>query len=468
MTPLGYIMLLAGLAGLLFSKKWLYRFFVFWTLFSASSAANFGEGENASALQIWMLFGCLWLLRELYESFTVFSFSLDRRIARPAVWLIAFLFVASISLIMPAYINGSLMIASSQLGDQSATPLYLTQHNFTQLLYLIFGISIAICVSQMNLDDEVKHDTERTILFSALFIALWGLLQFGCNLSGLPYPDYIFNNSESVSGKGFLETLNGVGRISSVATEPSLFAQSLVTLLPLTFPAWLKTGFVVSRRFDRSCAVLFLILLVLCTSSTAYLGLFLLAILAVLMFRRTGALSVGKALVRALALGALLILAAAIAISTLPVVRDVMTSTLLTKSSSGSALERLMTVELAFGYFQKYPLLGIGWGSATSHDLFIKLLSNVGIVGTLLFVGAVFSVIRAGWRALRPLALPTDLSRAAWLLSLLVFVLTAVFSGFPLAFGNFWLTLGMAMSVGWKPDLAQAQLSTAHHIECSQ
>jgi hypothetical protein len=40
MTPLGYIMLPVGLAGLFLSKRWLYRLFVFSTLFSATSAIN--------------------------------------------------------------------------------------------------------------------------------------------------------------------------------------------------------------------------------------------------------------------------------------------------------------------------------------------------------------------------------------------------------------------------------------------
>jgi len=466
MTPLGYIMLLAGLVSLLFSKKWLYRLFVFWTLFSASSAANFGEGENGSALQVWMLFGCLWLLRELFETFSQFSLSLDRRIARQAIWLVIFLLVASISLIMPAYINGRLQISSPQLGNLSETPLFLTSHNFTQLLYLIFGISIALCVSQKNLKDEVRHQTERTILFSAVFVALWGLLQFACNLTGVSYPGEIFNNSGAVGGNGFLEVLDGVGRISSVSTEPSIFAQGLVTLLPLTFPAWLGTGSVISRRFDRCCAILFVVLLVLCTSSTAYLGFFFLGLLTILVLSRTGTLSIGKAIARAIALGGVLVVTAVLAMSTAPVAREVVSSALLTKSSSGSALERLMTVELAFGYFKKFPLLGIGWGSATSHDLFVKLLSNVGVVGTFLFVGAICSVIRRGWRALQPLARPLDLSRLAWLLSLSVFVLTAVFLGFPLASGNFWLILGMAMSVGWKPEIAQTQPPAAHGVEC--
>jgi O-antigen ligase len=298
-------------------------------------------------------------------------------------------------------------------------------------------------------------------------VALWGLLQFGCNLTGVSYPDFIFNNSASISGQGFLETLDGVGRVSSVTVEPSILAQSLVTLLPLTFPSWLGTGSVISHKFDRLCSALFIVVLILCTSSTAYLGLFLLGLLSIFMLRRTGTLSIGKAIARALILGGLLIVTAVLLISTVPIFRDVMTSVFLTKSSSGSALERLMTVELAFGYFKKFPLLGIGWGSATSHDLFVKLLSNVGVIGTFVFVGAVCSVIRGGWRALRPFVLPIDFSCFAWLLSLMVFVLTAVFVGFPLAFGNFWLILGIAMSVGRRPEMEQVQLAAADRVECS-
>jgi hypothetical protein len=138
-----------------------------------------------------------------------------------------------------------------------------------------------------------------------------------------------------------------------------------------------------------------------------------------------------------------------------PIVRDVLSSVLLDKASSGSALERLMTVQLAFGYFQKYPLLGIGWGSATSHDLLVKLLSNVGILGAFTFFAAVYCVLRANWRALDSFVLPMNLSRFAWFLALALFLFTGMLGEFPLALGNFWLVLGMAISTGWKAVPAQ-------------
>jgi hypothetical protein len=450
MTPLGYIMLPVGVAGLCLSRKWLYRFFVFFTLFSASSAANFGEGDNGSALQIWMLFGFFWLLRLLLDHLSTLSFSIDKRIVRPCLWLIAFLFVASLSLVMPVYINGALAITSPTLGNNSETPLFLTSHNVTQLLYLVFGILIALSVAHSNLRDDTRHETERVILISALFVSLWGLFQFFCGLTGIPYPDYIFNNSGSASGKGFLETLNGIGRISSVATEPSMFAQGLIALLPLTFPAWLKRGSVLSVPIDRLCSLLFLLSLILSTSSTAYLGLVILAILLLPLLVRTRAISMARALKTATLATVAAAVVIALSISSIPVVSDVVNFALLDKSNAGSALERAMSIGLAFGYFQQFPILGIGWGSATSHDLTVKLLSNVGIVGTFAFFGAMLWVLRANWRALGPLVSPISLSRTAWLLALTVFLFTSALVAFPLAFGNFWLVLGMAISTSWK------------------
>lgn len=453
MTPLGFLMLPIGVAGLFLSKKWLYRLFVFWTLFSATSVANFGEGENGSALQAWMFFGVLWLLRLSLDRLTMLSISVDRRIMRPAIWIAVFLVAASISLIMPVYINGRLQITSPILGDGSQTPLYLTPHNITQLLYLIFGGVIAICVAASNLGETERHETQRIIFYSAIFVAAWGIFQFLCNVTGIPYPDFIFNNSGSASGKGYLQMLEdaGVGRVSSVAVEPSMFAQSLVTLLPLSLAAWFRVGSVFSIRGDRWCSGLLVIALILSASSTAYVGLFLLAVLIVPLLIRTRMMSMAKGVRFALFMITAMIGFGALVVASVPVLRGVADSLFFSKANSASAIERAMTVTLAFGYFEQYPILGIGWGSAGSHDLLVKLLSNVGIVGTLPFLGAMLSVLRSNWRAIGALVDPESLSRAVCFLCLAIFLATSILIEFPLAFGNFWLLLGLAISTSWKP-----------------
>lgn len=447
MTPLGYILLPVGLAGLLMSSKWLYRCFVFWTLFSATSVLNVGGADNGSALQVWMFFGALWILRLGLERAPLLSYSIDKRLKRMSYWMIAFLAVAAVSLVMPILINGKLQIASPVLGDYTQTPLVFSGHNVTQLLYLIFGGLISICVAHVNLDAENREETERIILYAGLFIACWGIVQFFCNVSGVTYPSFLFNNSGSGSGHGFRETLtNGIGRVSSAAIEPSVLAQALLTLLPLTLPAWLKRGFVFSRRRDRLLALLFIMVLVLSTSSTAYIGLVILTLAYVVYSVRTGSFSKRKAIFIFVLTGIFATAVIAVAFISVPFVSELLNTLVLNKASSGSGIERVMTISLAFGYFQKYPILGIGWGSATSHDVIVFLLSNVGIVGTVAFFGAMFSIIRANWKKISSDNSPLDLSREVWLMSLLCFVLTSVLIEFPLVFGNFWLIIGMSMA----------------------
>jgi hypothetical protein len=140
------------------------------------------------------------------------------------------------------------------------------------------------------------------------------------------------------------------------------------------------------------------------------------------------------------------------------VVRDIAGLVIFDKLSTGSGLERMMTISLAYGYFQQFPILGIGWGSATSHDLVVKLLSNVGILGSITFLGAMACALRANWQTMGFLDDAMDLSRAAWLSCLAIFLLTSIFLEFPLAFGNFWLILGMAIATGWKEGPAQAPM----------
>jgi hypothetical protein len=461
MTPLGIVILAAGLVTAIFSRRWLYRLFVFWSLFSASSVLNVGQGENASAVQVWMLLGLLWLCRLWLEDALNFSFSIDRRIFPQCAWLLVFLAAAALSLVMPIYIDGALPIATPNLMQTGESPLFFSARNLTQLLYLVLGCAIAIAVAHANLREEERLDTERTLLLSALFVASWGLFQFGCNLSGVPYPYFIFNNSASVSGVGFLERFYGYSRISSVATEPSTFAQSLVSLLPLTLPAWLKRGVVFSPFFDRVCSIVILAALVLSTSSVAYFGLAALPVFAMFILLRAKAIRPAKAWLWTVGGVALTAAVLALVIAAVPAARDVIDLAVFAKAETGSALERAMTIRDAWGYFLKYPLLGIGWGSATSHDLIVKLLSNVGLIGTLAFLAAMLSVLGRNWRALASLEHPAGLSRAMWLLGISLFLATSAIAGFPLAFGNFWLVLGVAISTGWKAVTADAPASPA-------
>ena len=463
MTVLGYILIPVAIITTFF-PKWLYRIFVFSALFTASAIANFGEGEGASALQVSTFFGALWLARLTFEQLSTHRLIVDKRVLPHLAWLAGFISIATLSLMMPVYINGSLVIEPPILGATGDAPLYFTSHNVTQLLYLLFDIIVAAAVAHANLNDETRYETEKILLCSGLFIALWGLLQFVCNSTGIPYPYFIFNTSKSVSAMGYLETLGegATGRVSSATLEPSFFAQSIVTLLPLTIPAWLRKGQVLSVALDRTASVIFVIALLLCTASTAYLCLAAWAFIIIIVRVKTSTLSVRRG-VAYLIVGAALCAGAVGAVLVLvPGVANLANLLLINKGSTSSGLERLMTIQFAFGYFEKYPILGIGWGSATSHDLLVFLLANVGIVGAVVFIASMFYVLRTNWRRMERFQSSLEMSRSAWFQSLLIFLLASTITGFPLVSNNFWVILGVAVSTAC--DTSGTQLSYAGEV----
>jgi O-antigen ligase len=205
-------------------------------------------------------------------------------------------------------------------------------------------------------------------------------------------------------------------------------------------------------------AVLFIIVLILSTSSTAYIGLVILALTYVFYSVRTGSLSKKRAIFVFALTSILATAVVAVALISIPFVSELLNTLVLSKATSGSGVERVMTISLASGYFQKYPILGIGWGSATSHDLIVKLLSNVGVVGTAVFFCAIFSIVRSSWQKISSSNSPLELSREAWLMSLVAFVLTSILIEFPLAFGNFWLIVGMSMATACRSAASRDSL----------
>lgn len=57
-------------------------------------------------------------------------------------------------------------------------------------------------------------------------------------------------------------------------------------------------------------------------------------------------------------------------------------------------IERIFFIEKAWFHFLDYPFLGLGMGNITSSDLIIFLLSNVGIIGFLLFLYLIRSLVK--------------------------------------------------------------------------
>ncbi len=408
-----------------------------------------------------MFAGALWLLRQSADSALMFGWSIRRSVLAPYLSLAAFLFVAALSMVMPVYISGRLQIASPELMDFTTAPLFFSVRNLTALLYLIFGGLVATSIAQVAQDRAVQREIDRLWLGVAAFMALWGLIQFTCTVAHLPFPVTLFNNNHSASVASAHPELDvlRLPRLNSVAVEPSILSQCLLVMLPMTLPAVLGIGKIFSLHRDRLIAWLIVLALVLTFSSVAYIGLAALALVAAFALHQTGLIRMWPLIKRTL-LGVLLFLA--IAVPTYLAsgsVRLIVASTLISKAGGYSGLERLKTITNAANYFLEYPLLGVGWGSVTSHDLMFKLLANVGLLGAVTFGLIWWTVIRRNLGGRLQRSREERLRNMYWGVSACILIGASGISEFPYVFGYFWVVLGMCIAVGACGEKGSSQLA---------
>ena len=452
LTYTGLVLIVLGGLLSIFFKNWFYSLTVFFVPFTATAVINFSSGFWLTPFQ---LFGCLWILSEISKWMLMGKIKLFPHRGL-AIWLVLiFAGVVSISIIMPLIIDGQILIQSPSLIETGSSPLYFTATNFTRALYVVFGSFIAIFVAIKNSHAPQLALTLKIYVLSGFFVSLWGWLQLIFYVLNIPYPDFIFNNSLNTVAQGFTQTIYELAslettRISSVAVEPSIFTQYLFSVIPIVLYAVLKKQPITSRYMDQFILMTMIGILILSTSSSAYVGMLVLGaeVLGVLLLM--GRLSWKHVLSFMLILITPLILYFSV-----PFVREFMDVFLFSKMAAGSGLERLLTIEYAWGYFQEYPILGLGWGSITSHDLIVNLLANSGILGFASFLCMVVYVLGRLIRVVLTLnvkyAVTTETTlMETWgvgiTLSISTLLIMQIMTGFTYGFGHFWFILGVAMA----------------------
>ena len=445
-TPIGWILLIAGPVFMLLRPHWLYVITVFFLPFTATAVINVGSGLNASGLQASMYLGSLLMLRYGASIVSRRAIPIPKNGRVALFWMGMFIVVTAVSLVMPWWLEGKVMVPSPYLLDTSSEALHLKSSNITGVLYMVFGFAFAYLVAAVNQKPERLRTTLKAFLAGSAFASVWGLLQLTLQVSHIPYPAVVFNTSTSRSALGYMEQTGDFFRLSSVSVEPSIFAQTLLVAISLTLPFVFGKTRLFGKVPDASLFWLLLGVLCLTTSSTAYVGIPMIGFTILGLFAVMGILRpryfIGP--VTALAAGALLY-------STVPIVRQVLDTMLFAKFASYSTLERLMTISNSYQMFLQHPLLGIGWMSITSHDLIVNILANAGILGLITFSAAMYAIFRALYRSIksREKSLGANgLVRMDFALyvALAVTLATSAISGFLNVFGFFWFVCGLAIA----------------------
>jgi hypothetical protein len=459
-TVTGLILFILGVFVYIHSPRNLSYLAIFFIPFTATAIINFSSGFWLTPFQ---LFGLMWLLNRIQTSLITKKALFPKQLKLYLILIYTFITVVFLSATMPMIISGNLSITSSTLGDFSTSSLGITTRNLTAPFYVFFGGIFSLLIASQNSQYENLLKSLKTLVLSSAFTSLWGLLQFASFFSRIEYPSSIFNNTANESAQHYNQLLTDLGgfsggliRISSVAAEPSVLAQFLIVVIPiLLFSKFLKKT-IFSRFIDSTILYTNIIILFLSTSASAYIGAFFIAIysLATLFSLRL----IGWRIIFLFALIQSIILYLYFRFDG---ISELINLYLFNKLSTGSGSERIRTVFLALSYFEKYPILGVGWGSITSFDMFIFIMSSTGFLGLLSFLGLIIYPIKASllsileYRELINFSGKENLSKISLFIGILISFISLLsvqtFSGFWYGYGYFWFILGLTIAI--KPNI---------------
>jgi hypothetical protein len=450
----GVLLVVLGAYFFFFAPRWLYLATVFLLPFSAMAVVNVGWGGGAKGIAAWMFMGTLWMVRTAVSP-KPFWRCVGWHLTRRARTLLLLLLVCGfISLLVPLILNGTDWVPYFRIYSKQTVPLQLDWQRITATGYFAFGILFTIFVAVENCNPKRLLQSVRAYIASAIFVSIWAFVQLGCLLTGHEYPASLFNNSMGTSAQLYTEALSAINlhRISSVATEPSKLAFSMLLAFILLVVAIGLRRPILSRRWDVWTLLLVLAALMISTSTTAYGGLVIASFLAVAVLARAGAI---RWLYVVIAGGTV---AAGVAIAlTVPLVHSLVELVILNKAQGYSAQERMHSVALGARFFSHYPIFGISWNAANSSDLVFQFLSSLGIVGFTILSVFLIGEIRRLWNG------PKQGSR--WSISLLAAVCLMLalsqITGFPFAMGFVWFTLGLGLAA---PFIVSRPLAAAVHV----
>jgi hypothetical protein len=271
-------------------------------------------------------------------------------------------------------------------------PLGPSRQNLTTAIYLIGTLLASICAAAASADPRSR----RTIVTWSVVIA-WAHIAFGVfgviatKVGGTAIIGF-FRNAKYAE---LNEVTQGFVRIDGIFPEPSSYGAYAFVWFVFMVELWLRQ---IRPSWTGAAAAALLIVLMFCTSTSAYFGM---AVYAAVMLVRwviaSGGLRQTKLLILALS-GLTAVTAALAAMALAPSIATlasrVLTSVTLHKLDSTSGLQRTFWIKAGLTAFIKSYGLGVGAGSFRSSSLIVAILGSSGVIGAVAFVGHIVKVMR--------------------------------------------------------------------------
>ena len=308
-------------------------------------------------------------------------------------------------------------------------PLEPVSGNITQTGYLILGILTYLILSIRLRSDVLLRRAGQGLFAFVIAEASLGVADALGKMSGAgdllkPIRSASYAMLTEAEEAGFARLVGGY-------SEASAFGAACLACIAFCYVYWRRTG---SRR-ALALGVLMLLLTLLSTSSTSYVGLAALGVPVLISFVR--AVLTDRLTKEDLAIAVAGIFGAMAVVGimlhddhALDSVFKLVDSTLLNKANSGSGQERTYWNMRSLASFVDTYGLGVGFGSSRASSWVVAVLSQLGVVGTALMMTLVghltFADLRVDPRS--PLA-KTAATAAAARAAALTYLLAQSISG---------------------------------------
>lgn len=331
------------------------------------------------------------------------SFSRDLRTVlaeQPIAWMVVIfaIYVLMGAVLLPRLFAGqtSAFIPIRPEGRIAEVPLFPTSGNITQSLYFFMNVLTFFAFSIILRHSNSLKPIRNGFFCLATLLVVFGIIDLGSKVAGIgdvlkPLRSASYAMLTSVEESGFF-------RITGSYAEASAYGAATVYVIAFIFTYWRAT----LNSFALMLSIPLLILLMLSTSSTAYVGIGLISIpLFASILKSTLRGRILKQDLFLLSCGiAMILLAIAISLYNPRVLDpfwDLLNSMVLNKASSSSAQERTYWNIRSLQSFSDTGGLGIGLGSSRAASWAVAVISQLGIIGLVLIALMTACIVNKRW-----------------------------------------------------------------------
>lgn len=359
------------------------------SIFVGASVLDISVGNSIIGVQPYYFAASLLAIRALPVLLRYRGIEPASKVVGPLVgfcmWGVASSFVlpvlfGGIAVIDPHSGVGDIVGAFATHGETS--PLHWSFGNLGQAAYLVLNLVAVLYVVGSRRDRREGGISSRTLRASITVVSLIALLQSVAAWSGWSFPYSFFNNNPGYS-QGYEAVFEDVRRVNSTFTEASSAGG---------FLAAGALGLVAAQVYGGQTGLFVIFLavigLLLTTSTTGYATFLLGGTLLLFYLARAGSQKMlPRNVVRRCLYATVLVVGGVVTLLVVdPSLREAAIEMTFNKGDSLSLIGRVSadfySIELLKGTYG----LGTGLGSNRPSGLWAYLLSNVGLVGTVLFL----------------------------------------------------------------------------------